>query len=640
MQRVIDLPLTLNNTETISLASNNPCISNPPIVCYQVAYYNFTVTLPPSAEGYIIASQINYRIAGISNLDQSFGFTGATYTAEIPGTDDAPDAMANHSANFTGSDLVIVCADNSMEYSFAAMDADGDQLVYTFCNAYNSASSGQNNGPIPNPPYDPVPYGSGFSGGSPLGDYIHINNSNGLITGIAPGAGQYVVTVCVSEIRNGKVIAVQRKDLQINIAPCSIAAATLLPVYMLCKDTKTMTFANNSTSTLINTYNWDVVDKNNNVLFSSAAVNPTYTFPDTGTYKIKLAINRGQQCSDSTTSIVRVYPGFFPAFSFAGVCLGKPTKFTDLTTSVFGTVNSWTWDLGELSAVSDDNSTLQHPAYTYPSGGTKNVTLIATDTKGCKDTVQKLISIIDKPPLNLLFSDTLICKPDSVKLIAAASGIFTWSPSTNMINGNTATPTVAPNVTTKYYVDIDDNDCKNRDSVIVRVTDRVNLTAMNDTLICKGDTIQLRTISDAFRFVWTPAVQVLKQESNPFVATPVKTTYSVTGYIGSCFTKKSIVVNVAPYPTANAGADTILCFGTPAFLHATSDGNKFSWTPTSSLSNASILDPIANPVSTTTYTISAFDSKGCPKPGFDEVVIKVLPKIHASAGRDTVVVIG
>src|SRR4051812_9449506 len=208
--RIRDVTVQLINQQQISLANNNACITNPPVVCYEVGLYEFNFSVPPSPDGYILASQVNYRIAGISNLTPGYGLIGATYTAEIPGTSSDAGAPVNNSAHFTGSDLVVVCANNSMSYSFAAQDADGDQLEYSFCEAYQSGTSSQGTASPP-PPYQSVPYGSGFSGSAPLAGLVHINPHSGLITGIAPPAGIYVVTVCVNEIRNGVVIATQRK---------------------------------------------------------------------------------------------------------------------------------------------------------------------------------------------------------------------------------------------------------------------------------------------------------------------------------------------------------------------------------------------------------------------------------------------
>jgi gliding motility-associated-like protein len=62
--------------------------------------------------------------------------------------------------------------------------------------------------------------------------------------------------------------------------------------------------------------------------------------------------------------------------------------------------------------------------------------------------------------------------------------------------------------------------------------------------------------------------------------------------------------------------------------------------PSSSLSSVESLNPIAHPVNTVQYIFSAYDTRGCPKPGIDTLLVTVLPKIIASAGEDTAVVIG
>jgi hypothetical protein len=253
---------------------------------------------------------------------------------------------------------------------------------------------------------------------------------------VAPPAGIYVVTVCVNEIRNGIIIATQRKDLQINIASCTIAAATLPPAYMLCKESKTLTVSNLSTSPLIHTYFWEFTNQQGIQLYTSSNPTATYSFADTGTYFVKLVINRGEQCSDSTHSVAKVYPGFIPAFNYSGICFTRPTVFTDNTTTVYGLVNSWTWDFGEVSSFTD-YSDQPNPTFTYPSMGPKDAQLIVTNTMGCIDTVIKTISIVDKPPIQLLFRDTLICIPDAVQLRAGGSGIFSWTLNIKIINANT-----------------------------------------------------------------------------------------------------------------------------------------------------------------------------------------------------------
>jgi gliding motility-associated-like protein len=640
--RINDFQVNINNQQNIQITNPDPCITNPPDVCYDIAYYSFSVSLSGSADGYAIASQVNYRINGITNLQPGSGNVGAMYTAEIPGTALVIGGPQNNSAVFTGNDLVVVCANNNFSYSFGAQDADGDELRYTFCNAYNSTATGGGSTVPPNaPPYPTVPYSSpDFDETHPLGYAVNIDPNTGLITGVAPSQGIYVVTVCVDEIRNGQVIARQRKDLQINIADCNVASASLLPEYYLCKNTMTLTITNLSSSPLIVTQDWNVLDNTNSIIHSDSGPSFTYTFPVIGIYTVRLVINRNQPCTDSTTSTVRVFPGFAPDFASAGICFTKPTFFTDFTTSVYGTPNSWTWDFGEPLA-GTDVSTLQNPSYTYPSAGTKDVRLIATDTRGCRDTITKPIDIITKPPIPLAFRDTLICINDNLTLLAGGQGIFSWTPLLNIINANTNTPTVSPPVTTTYYVDLDNNGCKNRDSVKVNVVDHVTLIPMNDTIICKSDTIQLRVQSDGLHYSWAPAGQFINPlVQHPFAFTYMLTDYIVTATIGGCLATRTIRVTPVPYPGVNAGADLIICYNTSVQLNGSTDGSSWLWSPAGKLSNASLLNPVAYPSRTTDFVLTAYDTKGCPKPGRDTVSVTVLPKMRVSAGRDTAVITG
>ncbi len=49
--RIRDITVAISSRQTISLANSDPCISNPPIVCYEVAYYTFSISLPSQRVG-------------------------------------------------------------------------------------------------------------------------------------------------------------------------------------------------------------------------------------------------------------------------------------------------------------------------------------------------------------------------------------------------------------------------------------------------------------------------------------------------------------------------------------------------------------------------------------------------------------
>jgi gliding motility-associated-like protein len=622
----------LDHIETISETSNDPCIINPPTVCYEVGYYHFRVFLPTSS-AFVIAHQVMFRIDGISNLISSYNQVGATYIGEIPNE-------PNNSAHFTGTDLVTICANNEFTYSFAAEDADGDQLRYSFCEALRTTGPGGfggRNEPPPAPPYESVPYGQGYTGGRPLGNNVAIDATTGLITGIAPAAGKYVVTVCVEEIRNGQVIATQHKDLQINITACSITGASLPPEYMLCGATTTLNPKNMSNSPLISTYSWEFLHPNGTTLFTSTTPEPSYTFADTGLYQVRLIINQEQTCADSASALVRVYPGFEPDFDVTGPCVIRPTEFIDASTSVYGTVSAWRWEFGDVSSTSSSD---RNPTYQYGSMGDKDVTLIAGNTLGCVDTITKTVNIYDKPPIGLAFRDTLICPPDNLQLSASGDGIYSWSPSAEMSDAGVSNPFVSPTTTTKYYVTLNDDGCVNSDSVTVRVVDRVSLSLGGDMKLCEGDTVHINTTSDGTRYLWTPSATVNDPTAKNVVAQPDGvTTYQVTAFISNCFATDDITVTPVPYPVANAGNDTLICFDTDAQLRASTDGSSIVWTPLVNLAGANTLNPVASPEYTTSYILYAFDTKGCDKPGTDTVTVNVHPEIVAFAGNDTAAVI-
>lgn len=633
-----------SGVEDLMLVSPGPCISNPPVVRYLVGYYEFDVSLPASTRGYIISYQRCCRINGISNLFIS-GSSGATYMAEIPGTTPVATGPANNSARFTGRDTVILCGGYPFTYSFAAVDADPtDELRYSFCDAYVGGGIGTMSTAAPyppaNPPYASVNYSSPYHSSSPLGPEVFLDRLTGLITGKSPPQGIYVVTVCVEEIRGGVVIATQRKDLQIKVGDCNIAKAQLEPVYPVCNDFKE-SFSNLINSPLINSYYWDFGDPGSGADNISTVPNPVHTFSAPGDYTIKLVTNRNQECPDSTTALVRVWPGFFPDFSSEGVCLINPVKFEDATRTNYGVVDSWSWDFGD-ETTGEDISGLQEATWTYSTVGDKEVRLTVTNSKGCIGTKIKPISVIDKPPITLAFRDTLICIPDAVQLQASGAGIFSWTPLTAIIDPHTATPTVNPVATTTYQVELNNQGCINTETVNVRVVSSVTLSAMADTTICLTDPVQLHITTDALRFEWTPGATLNDPALKDPVATPTDpvTPYQVIARIGSCSDVATITVTTIPYPVANAGNDTTICYNTAAFLHGSHDGSSFSWSPIGSLLNANTLNPVAYPARTAEYVLSCLDTRGCPKPGHDTVLVTVLDKIRPYAGNDTLVVTG
>lgn len=609
------------------------CIQGAPVLNYTYATYSMTIELPDNQNGYTITYQTCCRIDGMINVGNS---TGSTYNCVIPGVNQL--GSGNDSSPVFGVSVNVICKNAPFTLNFAAVDPNpGDSLVYSLCDAYNggAATNAGFNDPAP-PPYASVNYNFPYTGTNPLGTSASIDPQTGIISGIAPDFGKYVVCVCVNVYRSGVWIATHRKDLIVQVSDCVVTVANPMPDFVTC-DGFNIQFSH--TSTGANSVFWDFGDLTT-LADTSLTNNPSYTYPDTGIYKVKLIINRGTGCVDSAIRNIGVYPGFFPGFRVTGSCFTNPFQFTDTSSANYGVINSWSWNFGDATTLAD-TSHIQNPQWTYPGPGPKDVTFIVTSSKGCIDTVQQTVNVLDKPVLSLDFADTLICRNDAVQLVANGTGVFSWTPPVNIIGANTATPTVSPATTTWYHVSLNDNGCVNNDSVRVRVIPTVTLQAIADTTICQGDAIQLGASTDGLQYSWTPAANL----DNPNILTPTAvtnttTTYQITSTVGSCSATDDVVVTTVPYPIATAGPDPIICYNTSTQLNGSIVGSSFTWSPASYLSNATILNPIATPPRTTQYILSAYDTLGCPKPGRDTLVVTVNPKIIAFAGRDTTVVVG
>jgi gliding motility-associated-like protein len=641
--------LTLNQTLTLvrtwsgtvpqiqNVPGANPCLIPPISLCYQVGTYSATVDLANLSGGYTL-SWVRYSRMTLTNVTGNC--VGATFVTRIPGTTLLPSG-SNSSAQFVTKDTSTVCNLNGFTIDFSATDQDGDSLVYRFTDAYDGFAGDCAANPRPTPgatlSLPSVNYIAPFSGGSPLGAAVTINSRTGIISGIAPAAGRYVICVIAEEWRGGARINEHRKDFILNVGDCSLSGAKLRPNYITC-DGYTMSFSNESSSAGIISYTWNFGDPKSGVKNTSDTATPTHTYSDSGVYVLKLVVRSSGGCSDSATALVKVFPGFIPDFNVIGSCFQTPFQFRDATTTQYGVVDSWRWNFGDL-ATDADTSLVKNPTYKYPDAGSRTVELIVTNSKGCVDTISKDVTVFDVPALYLPFKDTLICAHDTLPLIAQGTGTFTWTPNYNIINSNSSNPLVYPYDTTKYIVTINENGCIKKDTITVNVLDFITVDLGPDTVICKTDTITLRPASHALSYRWTPTTYL----NNPNIKFPVakpdtSIKYLVEANLGHCPAKDSFTVFVAPYPKATVGPDVEICYGTRTLLTGTIVGSVFTWSPSASLINASTLTPLAGPTKTTSYILTVYDTLGCPKPGRDTVIVKVISQVKAFAGRDTLIV--
>jgi gliding motility-associated-like protein len=102
---------------------------------------------------------------------------------------------------------------------------------------------------------------------------------------------------------------------------------------------------------------------------------------------------------DNDTLEVTFIPPPTVDFSFTNACAGENTNFLDLSTTTDGTINTWTWDFGDMSG-----SIANNPIHPYPAPGSYTTTLIAGSTNGCSDTVAYVVDV-NPVPIAIISSD-------------------------------------------------------------------------------------------------------------------------------------------------------------------------------------------------------------------------------------------
>ena len=645
--RIADPFVSITSKYNLGKLADDQCITGDQSGCYYtiVIYQLDNYELPVTADGYTISYQRCCRIANMDNV-QTSGQVGNTYTIKIPGTSSpVPNANQNSSPDFAINDTAVVCGGSYFTFPLQAVDVDGDSLTYSLCAAFEGGSVGEPSPfPAASPPYNTVNYESPYSGIQPMGSNVIINSKTGLLSGVAPliaFSGEYVITVCVTEYRKGVILAESRKELHIRVRDCIPIKARLDPKPVTC-DGFSVNFSNAETLPSGTTYGWDFGDPASGIDNKSTSSTPGHTYTDTGIYKVKLTVTSGGFCSDSALLLVKVYPGFFPDFkTLPPQCKDIPVSFQDLTTTNYGVPTGWRWDFG-VPVLTNDTAIVKNPSYTYTASATYTVKLIVGNTFGCVDTVFQDIVIVDKPPLTLFPKDTSFCALDSVMLSAGSTGAgsYSWLPATNIINANTATPTVFPAVPTKYYVTFNQNGCIAKDSVTVTPANDLNaVITASATNICEDDTIRLTAGSkyNNVTWQWSPGASITNDTAKITRAFPaVNTNYSLLAKWGRCSASASQNIIVKPLAVPQAGADTYICLGQGAAQLSASGGTSYQWIPTTGLSNPNIANPVATPIVTTQYKVLV-GVAGCTATKADSVtvLVRALPPVNLT--NDTLI---
>ncbi len=357
-----------------------------------------------------------------------------------------------------------------------------------------------------------------------------------------------------------------------------------------------------------NTYNWSPVTGLN----SSSIAQPTAR-PDTTTiYVLTETITAtGCQKTDSVTVTVNPAP-VVDAGTNQLICEGSHVLIG--ATSVPGNTYNW------LPITGLNSGTISQPIASPDSTTIYTLTETITST-GCQGTGFVTVTVNPSPAANTGPNQT-ICTGGSATIGSApiVGNTYSWSPSIGLSSNSVSQPVATPaNTVTTYTLTetVTGSGCQKTNSVTITTTPPPAANAGANQTICNGSSTTIgATAVSGNTYTWSPGTGLSSTTVSQPTANPTATTtYTLTETSPGCSISNTVTITVNPSPAANTGSDQTIVNGTSVTLGEPSvSGNTYSWSPDTDLSSASISDPIASPVTTTTYSlIETNSSTGCSK---------------------------
>ena len=269
-----------------------------------------------------------------------------------------------------------------------------------------------------------------------------------------------------------------------------------------------------------------------------------------------------------------------------------------------------------------DDPLSQYPNVRPSQSTTYNVSI--TDSFDCVIMGRVNVVIRPAPKLDIPIKTYTACKGDTIVLTADSPEQVYWYPSKGLLEDKGSKVHCIVDTNTLYTVQVlSPQGCPSIDTIFINLLQAPTISGFNKSeSICPGDSISLLQISTIngnppFTMYW---------HSSEFRIDTLNTDFSVLSYTvkpgtsvyyhftlldgSGCKTKDSVLVSILPIPDLQHIPDTIVCKNGTIQLWA-KGGFRYSWTPSEGLSDSTSANPLASPVSSTNYTVTAFNDSGC-----------------------------
>jgi len=338
--------------------------------------------------------------------------------------------------------------------------------------------------------------------------------------------------------------------------------------------------------------------------------NTSHSYTSAGTYSVTLIASQGS-CSDTlmVPGMINVKATPLADFSFSSPCINDSMIFTNTTQAQGSTISSYSWDFGDGSALSSQQS----PKHAFSFAGTYNVSLIVQSTNACSDTIQKSISVLNRPQVSFSPDVTNGCDSLIVQFANATIGAstYTWDfgDGSGSTQGNPSHLYSSPGTYSVFLTAEATGGCDASRAYInlinVRSTPSVQFSLSLNTL-CPGECISFQDQSGAgiTSWVWSfpGANPSSAANSNPSaVCYPIEGIYDASLSVsnGFCSASKTLanyihVVDCSTLPFASfISSDSSVCGGSClSFVSLSLNATSWSWSfPGATPSSSSLESP-------------------------------------------------
>ena len=359
------------------------------------------------------------------------------------------------------------------------------------------------------------------------------------------------------------------------------------------------------------TFTWNAASSLNTTIGASVIATPTTAT----SYTVVGSIGT---CTSSAVASVSISPN--PTLSVSAssltICLGNTSSL-----SVTG-ASTYTWSPALTLSSSSGSLVIASPI------ATTNYSVVGQNAFGCLSSSVITITVDLVPTVIITPATSTICIGTSKTLTASGATTYLWnaSSSLNTLIGSVVIAT--PTITENYTVTGTSGVCSKTATATVTLVSPLLITATaSPTTICSSQSSTLTALGGV-TYTWSPSVST----GSIKVVSPIVTTdYTVTSTDAlGCISSTSVSVNVITTPTLVLTASSFtICEGTTTTLQANGASN-YLWSPSGSLSSATLSLVVASPIVSTLYTVIGNNGTCTDAKSIQVTVIpKIVPNIIA-----------